>query len=126
MRKLLIASLLMTIVAAFFIPTTTVAAPEPQYMKSGNGSIYQVDAYYYDYVNNKIATIKINVSHRKIVAYWDNNTWITCTVKALSNKKGDTSGDVPKDWIDLSKRFEYTAEINNHKVFFDSKETGYY
>lgn len=127
MRKYLIASMIMAMVAGLFMPAMAEPAPMPQYSRHGDRSKTEVvDAYYYDYVRKEIAFLKIQVSRKKIVEYWDNNTWVACSVRAKSNKEGDTSKDIPEDWKKLSKDFEYTAELNYVKLFFNHSENGYF
>ncbi len=126
MKRLFIITLIMALVSGFFA-TTTEAEPIPEPQRHGSSSrSMQVDAYYYDYVNQKIAHLPIRIYRRKIFEYCNQDTWISCSVRAKTNKKGDTSDDVPEDWKKMSEDFEYTAEINHIKIFFDIDETGYY
>lgn len=116
--------LILTIVSSFCIAAIAapVPKPEPQYHRADvAGAI--VDGYYYDYSTKQIASISLRVYHRKVVAYWNNDVWQTCSVRLQKNETGDTSNDVPEEWRNFSKKLQYKIVLNRITLYLDTENS---
>lgn len=109
-------------------------APAPQYDTTFQDG-QRVEAYYFNSRNNQIETITIKVKGRRIIEYWANNVWQACSIKAVKNSKGETrilETDNPEniakfnEWVKLSRKFEWRAEINGLQIYFDIATNSYH
>lgn len=124
MKRLII---FLTLIASFVCSdaiATPATSPDPQYGSSNSGN--RIQAYYYNYNTHKIENMLITINHRKVVEFWYNNTWVGCSIKIQHNKKGDEYEQASEEWRQMSRTFEYYAEVNGAIIYFNLEKTGYY
>lgn len=117
MKKIIIALLLCLAIVPVAV---AMAAPQPQYHRANNSGV-TVEGYFYNYNKKAIDTITLRVNHRKVVAYWNNDVWQTCSIRLQKNDTGDTSTDTPDEWRELSQKFMYKVVIKGITLYLDTE-----
>lgn len=99
---------------------STSPAPVPQYHRADNAGVV-VEGYYYDYASKQMATVTLRVYHRRVVAYWNNDVWQTCSVRLEKNETGDTSANIPEEWAKFSKTLKYKVVLNRITLYLNTE-----